>query len=277
MKIIIASDLHLEFYSRQNTNDLARLTDTGIPIPLDPLVLESSDADVLVLAGDIVTLCNRASVEWLKEFADTRFKRPVFYVLGNHEFYGSEFNEARHGAKHFFSGSNINLLDNETSEMDGVRFIGSTLWSDYQAAGNQMRSMDEADLRLNDTQRILIRDEDERERSFGALDAHAEHQIARAFIESELAKPFAGKTVVVTHHAPSITYGRHPDYETDLLTGAFASDLESYFPSVDLWIWGRTHASVDRQMGRTRLVSNQRGYPRQAVPGGYDPVKCVEV
>lgn len=276
MKILIASDLHLEHYARQNAKGLIGLADAGIPIPFDRQVLASSDADVLVLAGDILTLGDRASLKWLMDFAETQFMRPVVYVLGNHEFNGENLHEVRQAAKAFFSGSNIYLLDNDTLEMGGVRFVGSTLWSDYKAAGNQMRAMDEADLRLNDNQRISIGD-DGRERTFRSQDALAEHQIARAFIERELAKPYDGKTVVVTHHAPSITYGRHPDFEIDTLTGAFVSDLEDLFPAVDLWIWGRTHASVDAQSGRTRLVSNQRGYPRQEVPGGYDPLKSVEL
>lgn len=276
MKILIASDLHLEFYARQSANGLNGLEDAGVSIPLDPRVLESSDADVLVLAGDIITLWDRVSIDWLKDFTNSRFMRPVIYVLGNHEFYGSEFHKARQAAKQFFAGSNIYLLDNDTVEMGGVRFIGSTLWTDYQAAGNQMSSMEEADARLNDAQRISIQD-DSRVRAFKAQHALAEHQIARAFIESELTKPFTGKTVVVTHHAPSITYGRHPDFGIDSLTGAFSSDLEMLFPSVDLWIWGHTHANIDTQVGRARLVSNQRGYPRETVPGGYDPMKSIEV
>lgn len=276
MNILMASDLHLEFYTRESPNGLHGLMSSDRSIlPLDPKMLRKVKADILVLAGDIITLRDTNSMFWLKDFAD-QIGLSIIYVLGNHEFYGSEFTDARQRVKNFFSETNVFVLDNDRIEINDVRFIGSTLWTDYDAAGRQQVSMTFADRVLNDSRLIRI-EKAGRTRPFTSVEAFYEHKQARGFIEAELLKSFDGKTVVITHHAPSVTYGQHPKYPLDELSGAFSSDLEYLFPSVDLWIWGHTHASVDMQVGRTRLISNQRGYPDESVPGGYDPLKYVVV
>jgi len=84
--------------------------------------------------------------------------------------------------------------------------------------------------------------------------------------------------VVVTHHVPC-REGAHPDYD-GLLTCAFVSDLMPLMAAhpIDLWIWGHTHANLDLRRVRLRMVSNQRGYPEERLPGPeFDPAKVVEV
>jgi Icc-related predicted phosphoesterase len=96
-------------------------------------------------------------------------------------------------------------------------------------------------------------------------DTLAFHEAAVAWLDRTLAEPHNGPTVVVTHHAPSPRSVPH-FYRGSLLSPAFNSNLEPlirrYQP--ELWVHGHTHWSVDYAIGRTRLYSNQKGYPGEA-------------
>ena len=81
-----------------------------------------------------------------------------------------------------------------------------------------------------------------------------------AWLQSVLARPFDGKTVVVTHHAPSLK-SIHSDYKSNEWNPCFVSDLEKLMDGVGFWVHGHTHSSFDYQIGKTRVVCNPRGYP----------------
>jgi len=94
-------------------------------------------------------------------------------------------------------------------------------------------------------------------------------------------KPMSGAvrcpTVVVTHHAPSAR-SLQPDFQSDLLSAAYASHLDEFVSTCGaaLWVHGHTHWSVDYRIGNTRVLANQRGYP-DAAPNGFDPALVVTV
>jgi Icc-related predicted phosphoesterase len=102
------------------------------------------------------------------------------------------------------------------------------------------------------------------------------HSVARAWLEEELSKPFAGPTVVVTHHAPH-SGSVAERFESDLLTPAFASDLsqliERYQP--ELWVHGHMHDCFDYRVGETRIVCNPMGYVNER--NEFDPGLVIEV
>lgn len=114
MKIQLASDLHLEFLERK--------------LPGERLVLPSPDADVLVLAGDIAQ-----GTRAIELFADVAV--PVIYVAGNHEFYGREWGPTRAELRAAARGTNVHFLDDDEVVVAGVRFLGSTLWTDFRLPG----------------------------------------------------------------------------------------------------------------------------------------------
>lgn len=263
MKIQYLSDLHLEF---------------------GPLTLPDPGADVLVVAGDLV---NKAAAlplrffDWIEAELSRFEARPeVVLTLGNHDFYGCRLEDIevfRAEAK----VRGMSLLDNETIEIQDVRFIGSILWSDFGLWDNAKRrfAMHAAETMITDFRAIRHGDD---YRRFKPTDAVALHQEAVKFIAAELAKPFPGKTVVVTHFPP------HPgsvaeQWQNDLLTPYFVNDvtkrglLVSDGTSPNLWIHGHSHWTFDYQAGKTRIVANARGYDwRENVPG-FDPAKTVEI
>jgi len=235
MKIQLASDLHLELLEPN--------------WPRERLIDCADDADVLVLAGDIAN-----GAKALTLFAG--WPAPVVYVAGNHEFYGQTLDPMREHMRVVAHECGIHFLDNDSVEIGGVRFLGSTLWTDYQLTQerSQADSMRYVEQRLND--HFWIRTDTG---VFTTQHALAQHQAARAWMQTELNKPFAGKTVVISHHGPH-PLSVHPRYVGNLLNPGFVSDLSALMSGVNLWLHGHVHDSFDYQVGNCRVVANPAGY-----------------
>ena len=237
MRIQLASDLHLEFLARQ--------------FPNETLIAPAYGADVLVLAGDI-----GPDILGVKLFA--RWPVPVVYVPGNHEYYGTDWPTMREELQRAARGTSVTVLDNGTWEFAGVRFLGSTLWTDYRLRANrtQRQLMDVAGSRLRDHSAIRVGAE-----AFTPEMALQDHEQSRRWLEEQLALPFDGKTVVVTHHGPS-AQSVHPRYLGDPLNAAFVSELDDVVGRADVWLHGHVHDSFDYKVCNCRVVANPRGYPR---------------
>lgn len=223
-----------------------------------PWIPPSCDQDVVVLAGDIAN--GTAGLAW----ATDHFKCPVIYVPGNHEYdYGDMGVLRRQFAE---PDRNVHLLDNSTTIIGGVKFIGTTLWTDYALYGNVGKAIEAAWRTISDHARI---------RWNGGLLTPLQclelHRIAYAWLTTELAEPHDGLTVVVSHHSP------HPDvidpkFVDSPTNPAIASDMSPFIllhPTA-LWLHGHAHVSVDRIIGSTRVVCNPRGYAKDAHPENPD-------
>jgi len=239
MKIQLASDLHLEFLQHR--------------WPGEGLITPVAGADVLVLAGDIAN-----GMQACQLF--DHWPTPVIYVAGNHELYGHPmepiYNQLRESAAR--SQGRFHFLENDGVVINGVRFLGATLWTDYRLHSGQEKSqkrlMAYAGQCLND--HLMIR----RGRNlFRPEDALARHDISRNWLTSELVKLFDGKTVVVSHHGPH-PLSVHPKYAGNELNAAFVSDLSELLPDVDLWLHGHVHDGFDYRVGTCRVVANPAGY-----------------
>jgi predicted phosphodiesterase len=228
-------------------------------------------AEVIVLAGDIAP--GIRGIEWARTWADGR---PVLYVAGNHEFYGHAapglIDELRDAA----SDSPIHVLENDELVVDGVRFLGCTLWSDFEFDGPEQReySMQVCEQLVNDYEHITFSPTGRR---LAARDTRMFHISSRAWLAERLEQPHEGPTVVVTHHAPLIRV-KPPDRRLRALAGAFASDVTDLMGQdrVDLWIFGHTHRAADLEIRGTRVLSNPRGYLHQPV-AEFDPAFVAEL
>lgn len=159
------------------------------------------------------------------------------------------------------AGSNVSMLMRNELTMGDVRILGCTLWTDYRLFADQenrtsREAMDAANQYLTDHKKIRHGAEYGRFRPQHALHLH---DLDKQFLHERLAQPWAGKTVVITHHAPSAR-SIAPKFETDDLTPCYASNLETLMPGVNLWVHGHSHHAVDYQVGDTRVVCNPRGY-----------------
>jgi hypothetical protein len=163
----------------------------------------------------------------------------------------------------------VHLLVNDCVVLDSVRFIGTTLWTDYTLDASRTSdaardsdiawAMKNAEWMLMDHQQIA-RDDNSWIR-WSASDARAAFQVARTYIETVLEVSHDGPTVVVTHHAPS-PLSIAPRFLGSPLNPAFASDLTATIMRnrPDVWVHGHVHHSVGYVLGETQVVCNPRGY-----------------
>lgn len=231
-------------------------------------------ADVSILAGDIST--GTFGIDWAKRLSWGADGRPVLYVAGNHEFYGHAFPALIDDLRAACTGSAVRVLENDEAVIGGVRFLGCTLWSDFAFDGPSHRtaSMAVCGRIVNDYRQIGGSDGESR---LTPAETLARHEQSRGWLIERLASPFAGPTVVITHHAPLIR--RRPERELlRLVGGAFATDLTALMGDdrADLWIYGHTHHPADLDLRGTRLLSNPRGYARESI-SAFDPGATVEL
>lgn len=232
MKIQIASDLHLEFLQRRYPAYRA---------------VEPCDADLLILAGDI-----HQGSRALQTFSD--WPCPVLLLHGNHELYGTVAADALADLAVIGTLGSVTYLEQQSIVLAGVRFLGCCLWTDYALDGDAPLAMRLAEHALMDHQ--VIRTPSGK---FLPQDALAMHVRARRWLARELGTPFAGPTVVCTHHAPHAG-SIHPQYQGNPHNPAFISDLSGLLGMADLWIHGHVHNSFDYRVGAARVVANPRGY-----------------
>lgn len=254
MRVWVFSDLHIDI-----NKDFA-------------LPRERPDHDVVVIAGDIRENAEK-SVRWI---ADRVFDRPVVFVMGNHEHYrraiDTNTQNAREAAAEY---PHIHLLENNAVTINGVRFIGATLWTDYKLYGSEVEfgGMQLAEKSMNDHRLIRIAAS-----GYGRfLPKHAllHHEQSRDFVSTELAACDAGtKKVVVTHHCPSAK-SIAPQYEGQLLNAAYQSNLDDLAAQADLWVHGHVHLNFDYRIGDARILCNPHGYGRENPD--FNPSMVVEV
>ena len=232
-----------------------------------------TDADVVVLAGDIAR--PHEAIAWAR-----RLRKPVVYVAGNHEFYGARLADVASTLAALAAGSEVHVLDDAAIVIDGVRFLGSTLWTDFALYGcGDLRAAArvEAVRSMRDFSRIRADEDGAPFTPDVAAGRFARHA---AWLDAALDRPHAGPTVVVTHHAPS-RRSIHPRYAGALLNPCFVSDAEALAAGgrAAVWIHGHTHDSFDYDLAGTRVVCNPRGYARHGVNENpsFDPSFCIDV
>lgn len=243
VRIQLLSDLHFEF-DRDGGEAFAR----GVPVT----------ADVLVIGGDLIPLREQGPVRRAFGWFCDRFPHVVF-VPGNHEYYRTRPPEADALLATCAQGfPNLHVLNPGVAVIDGIRFVGATLWFP--------ETPDEATYRGALTDFRLIA---------GLVPwVHDTHGAHLAFLEAHVRRG----DVVVTHHLP------HPQSVAPQYAG---SQLNRFFVAADaaelversgarLWMHGHTHTSCDYVIGETRVVCNPRGYPGESGVS-FDPEFVVEV
>jgi Icc-related predicted phosphoesterase len=210
-------------------------------------------ADVVVIAGDLWN--GNSGLNWLDEFAQTTNK-PIIYVPGNHCFWDNDIKLWPVFAKKFCDNIGVYFLYNDEIEINGMVYLGTTLWTDFNSLGNQPLKMAQAQAVMNDYRWIksgstLVTPEE----------ILAEHVLARQWLASKLVLHRDRTTCVVTHHAPtkrSLSASKQeskyaPFYATDMLD--FVMDHQP-----DVWIHGHLHDTVQYFINDTLVVSNPRGH-----------------
>ncbi|MBN9602085.1 MAG: metallophosphoesterase family protein [Afipia felis] len=255
------------------------------------------DCDVIVVAGDAMAPGVMALRKVRELYPDRDV--PVIYVPGNHDFYSegdkklralnpalqTTYERQRIEMPAVAAGLGIILLDNSVAEIDGVRFVGSTLWSDFSARPGYVSFADavrEAMRGHNDYKFIKVGQGRSKDK-IRPGDTISEHKVARSFIEATLAEPFDGETVVITHHSPSYRSLRGEGIQFGDLDWVYASNLEQLMTGENaptLWMHGHIHTNRDYVVGNTRIIANPRGYPasnNERENPDFDPSFLIEI
>ena len=267
MKLQLLSDLHLEVHPALQ-------------------IAPASGADLLVLAGDIGSY-QRGSRLAEPDFGLTRFSPrhgwpvPVLFVPGNHEYDGADFDAQHARLRALCEALGIFWLEREVRVIAGVRFVGTTLWSDFDAL------LDAADA---PAQALKKRGKAMRAANFylakAAIERHGEPFMAQAmrdqglacqtWLRAALAQPFDGPTVAVTHFAPSLD-SADPRYGPIPGTAGFCNALDDLLPRARLWLHGHLHCPNDYVRNGCRVVANPLGYASKGEQGAFDPGRVIVV
>ncbi|WP_396432498.1 metallophosphoesterase [Limnohabitans sp.] len=272
MKIQLLSDLHLE----SNPEFMPR------PAP---------GVDVLVLAGDIGSYQSGSALASTgdADFGLARFSplhgwpTPVLFVPGNHEYDGLDFDEAHSRLQETCARLGITWLEREVLQLNGVRFVGTTLWTDFDAlgplAGKTLPETLPAHYSHPNSQ--YTRQLKAREKAFRAANYYlrktattreghawlaegmrAQALLCQDWLGAALNTPFEGTTVVVTHFAPSL-HSADPRYGHVPGTAGFCNALDDWLPHARLWLHGHLHCPSDYALQGCRVVANPLGYARK--------------
>ncbi len=282
MKIQLLSDLHLEVQPQ------------FVPVP-------AAHADVLVLAGDIGSYQAGSLLEdadfGLRRFSPRHgWPTPVLFVPGNHEYDMLDFDQAHERLRETCARLGITWLEREVvtlAQLTGgghggtpaaVRFVGTTLWSDFDALGPVQPPAGDSL-----TQRLRARDKAFRAANYylrkTGSTRHGQPMLAEAvreqalvcqhWLREALAQPFDGLTVVVTHFAPSLQ-SADPRYGLSPGTAGFCNALDDLLPQARLWLHGHLHAPSDYLRHGCRVVANPLGYARKGEQTAFHQALCIE-
>lgn len=284
MNIQLLSDLHLE----SNPHFVAR------PVP---------GADLLVLAGDIGSYQSGSLLADLlhdSDFGLARFSplpvaqggagwpTPVLFLPGNHEYDGQDFATTRVRLREVCQRLGLIWLEGEVLEIAGVRFIGSTLWTDFDALAPSPSPGTDPAQTLTD--QLKAREKAFRAANFYLRKNHAlqggQAMLAdsirtlgvqsQAWLRQALATPFAGPTVVVTHFAPSLR-SADPRYGQVPGTAGFCNALDELLAQAQLWLHGHLHCPSDYVHNGCRVVANPLGYARKGEQDAFKPDLLITI
>lgn len=256
MKIRLFSDLHLEF-TKQNWDHF--------------FVPRSDDFETtLLLAGDIST--GLSSIPFINDMC-SRFKY-VIMIPGNHEYYHYEFEKVNADFLHWElneSPENFHFLYNDFRVLDDVRFLGGTMWTDFDKENEIV--MGYAPIHMNDYGMIRLN-------GLAMTPEYIlnEHKKFTTFLKAKFDESFDGPTVVMTHHSPGNSVRRRGRRVTD--DAFYFADIEYYIGTEDkaiLWVHGHTHRNWDYKINNTRVVCNPFGYYGHSENHGFDPQIVIEI
>lgn len=252
MKIQYCSDLHLEFkdnerYLREN--------------PIEPL------GEILLLAGDIMPFSHIKDHSSFFDYVSKYFKY-VYWVPGNHEYYHSDIEQFKSPLMQRIR-ENVFLVNNQKIRYKDVNLICSTMWSkiSHENEWNIERSVtDFYCIKINGFK-------------FTPIHFNQLHQKDLRFITDSSEEINDRKTIVVTHHVPTLIHYPEPFLYSNI-NEAFAVDLTKFIDSsgFDYWIYGHHHTNNPPfKIGKTEMLTNQLGYVRHNEHRFYKKSSCIEI
>lgn len=280
MKVQLLSDLHLEAHPHW-------------------VAQAAPGADLLVLAGDIGSYqagSQLADADFgLGQFSPHRgWPTPVVYVPGNHEYDGMDFDVAHARLRETCERLGLIWLERETVVLSGVRFVGTTLWSDFDALGPSLPTpagRTGAEPSANPLAQLLK----SRDKAFRAANYYLRKTlttrqgepwladgireqalVCQTWLRQALSEPHEGTTVAITHFAPSLR-SADPRYGNTPGTAGFCNALDDLLPGAQWWLHGHLHAPSDYHHRGCRIIANPMGYARKNEQLAFRPDLLIEI
>lgn len=244
MQIRYISDIHLEHMN--SMHQVNKFIQSFQPST-------NAKDEVCILAGDIGNPFSKSYEIFLQHCASSFPK--TFLVAGNHEFYahGHSISDTLKQIQAVVSKyPNITFLHNSTEVYQGIRFIGTILWSKIVNPAYT----------INDTNCI----KDMTVETYQTL-----HKQDLKFLTDALATT-TEPTIVITHHIPSYSL-IHPNFTTPSMQPYnqwFATDLDSLIERhqsrIQCWVYGHTHMPSETTLHNVPMLCNPKGYPNESSP-----------
>ncbi len=224
MQVRLISDLHTE---------------------MAPFEIKPSGEDVLIIAGDVSPDFS-ACLQMLTDYRDLAPDIDIIYILGNHCSYDKSIDETIQLWRNV-NMAHFHFLENESVVINGIRFFGSTMWTDLKTD-----DVYRVQSGITDFYRIIGLTPD----SWRVRHYHSKKSLSEVLASS------VEPVVVITHHLP-IQACIDPKYKgLDAMNSAFAStDMEELVANQKVihWLHGHTHSSVDITHNGTPILCNPRG------------------
>lgn len=243
MKVKLFSDLHLDQHCEYFT-------------------FNPGSGELLILAGDI--LCakhfktdgdlNKIYKSFLN-YCSSNFKN-VLYVLGNHEYYGYNYESTLKTISENLP-NNITILNNSSKKIEDWVFIGGTLWTDHNK--ENPINMIHNSMAMNDYRAIRIGSNFRKLRSEDTVKFYKE---TKKYFEGELEKHKNEKVFMISHMAPSFM-SIHPHYRDSNYNSAYCTDMNEWIcdrPQIKYWAHGHIHYPQNYKINECRVIANPRGY-----------------
>lgn len=267
MKIQLLSDLHLE-----TAPDFVERPAPG--------------AELLVLAGDIGSYQRGSRLErddfGLGSYSPRNgWPTPVVYVPGNHEYDNLDFDETHERLRGLCRELDIHWLERETLVIGGMRLVGTTLWSDFDALASDADTLSAALKRRAKAfraadfylEKAAMRRHGE---PFLAEQMREQGLLCQQWLEAALRVPFDGPTVAITHFAPTLA-SADPRYGITPGTAGFCNTLDRLLPLADYWLHGHLHCPQDYVKDGCRVIANPLGYARKGEQQGFEPARVWDL
>ena len=264
MKLDIVSDLHFEFFRQDSFSEF----------------LPETPSDTLLIAGDLVSglprykqnIPERMLTVW-ESYIDSILDayKDVYFVLGNHDYWGCDFTTAVSLAKARFKDTNLHVLQNDTVALDdNTLLFGATFWT---AITDPMQEA-KAQWSMNDYRYTSYRN-----RQLLVKDTTADCVESFGNLADVVSKNPTKDIIVITHHAPSERSHNKERYG-DSLKFAYCNNFDHYIeehPNIKLWVHGHDHDCHDYMIGATRVFANAFGYHEEGDGADGFKVATVEI
>jgi len=239
MKIQILSDQHIEF-----PKNFSYLINRLHP-----------RADVLVIAGDFCPHNESMRIQYIYDHILPKWKHTIM-IPGNHEFWGSNFNDEWFGSKkEIYEHSNGNkcyYINNDIITLDKISFVCSTMWSYIGHINSYRVQQSLGDYHYCDGLNVDL--------------TNRFHTANRIFFKVAMDTISNNRCVFVTHHVPSFNLISSKWRGNDL-NEAFSSDMDTFImeneEKISHWIHGHSHDFLDKYLCGIRFIRNPMGYPRE--------------